>query len=63
KIIGPAYQDVAKRYRNAGPGIVETLVKKVRAGGSGNWGTIPMVAHPQLSDAQLHAMVKWVLAH
>ncbi|HTB21085.1 MAG TPA: c-type cytochrome [bacterium] len=62
KVIGPAYKDVAKKYRNV-PGAEETLVAKVRAGGSGNWGAVPMVAHPQLSDAQLHAMVKWVLAH
>jgi cytochrome c len=62
KIIGPAYKDVAKKYRNV-PGAEDTLVAKVKAGGSGNWGAVPMVAHPQLSDAQLHAMVKWVLAH
>ena len=62
KIIGPAYKDVAKKYRHV-PGAEARLVKKVRAGGSGVWGAIPMVAHPQLSNAQLHAMVKWVLAH
>jgi cytochrome c len=62
KIIGPSYKDVAAKYRNT-PGAEDTLVKKVSEGGSGNWGAVPMVAHPQLSDAQLHAMVKWVLAH
>lgn len=62
KIIGPAYKDVAKKYRNV-PNAEAKLVEKVKAGGSGNWGAIPMVAHPQLSDVQLHAMVKWVLAH
>jgi len=62
KIIGPSYTDVAAKYRNT-PGAEDMLVKKVSEGGSGNWGAVPMVAHPQLSDAQLHAMVKWVLAH
>jgi len=62
KIIGPSYTDVAAKYRNT-PGAEDLLVKKVSEGGSGNWGAVPMVAHPQLSDAQLHAMVKWVLAH
>jgi cytochrome c len=62
KIIGPSYTDVAAKYRNT-PGAEDMLVSKVRSGGSGNWGAVPMVAHPQLSDAQLHAMVKWVLAH
>jgi cytochrome c len=62
KIIGPSYTDVAAKYRNT-PGAEDMLVKKVSEGGSGNWGAVPMVAHPQLSDAQLHAMVQWVLAH
>ncbi len=61
KVIGPAYRDVAKRYRNT-PGIVNKLVAKVKNGGSGNWGAVPMAGHPQLSDAQIRAMVKWVLA-
>jgi|SRR5665213_1363439 len=62
KIIGPSYKDVAKKYRGVA-GAEAKLVTKVKSGGSGNWGTIPMVAHPQFSDTQLHAIVKWVLAH
>lgn len=61
KVVGPAYQDVAKKYKGQ-PGIVAKLVKKVKAGGSGVWGQVPMVPHPQLSDADLTKMVKWVLA-
>lgn len=61
KIVGPSYKDVAKKYKGKGPQVVATLVKKVKAGGSGNWGAVPMVAHPTLSDAAVEKMVKWVL--
>lgn len=61
KIVGPAYKDVAKKYRGKA-GSVEMLVAKVKKGGSGHWGVIPMAAHPNLSDVQIKAMVEWVLA-
>jgi cytochrome c len=61
KVVGPAYIDVAKKYKGDA-GAVARLVKKVKAGGSGNWGEVPMAAHPTVSDADLTKMVKWVLA-
>ena len=61
KIVGPAYKDVAKKYRGKA-GSLEMLVAKVKKGGSGHWGVIPMAAHPNLSDVQVKAMVEWVLA-
>jgi cytochrome c len=61
KVVGPAYIDVAKKYKGDA-GAVARLVKKVKAGGSGNWGAVPMAAHPNVSDADLTKMVKWVLA-
>ena len=60
KVVGPAYKDVAKKY--AGKDVVATLVKKVKEGGAGNWGQIPMSAHPGVSDADLTTMVKGVLS-
>ena len=61
KIVGPAYKDVAAKY--AGDKSAEAkLVAKVKAGGSGVWGPIPMPAHPQVSDADLKTLVKWVLS-
>jgi cytochrome c len=62
KLVGPAYQDIAKKYASQQPQIIATLVQKVKAGGSGNWGDIPMTPHPQLSDADLTAAVTYVLA-
>lgn len=62
KVVGPSFQDVAKKYAPQGQAAVAALVKKVKAGGSGNWGQIPMTPHPQLSDADLTAAVDYVLA-
>ncbi|MFD2447337.1 c-type cytochrome [Vogesella fluminis] len=61
KIVGPAYKDVAKKY--AGNKAAEAkLIAKIKAGGSGVWGPVPMPAHPQVSDADLKTLVKWVLS-
>lgn len=57
---GPAYTAVAKRYAGR-PGIVDTLAQKIIKGGSGNWGTIPMAAHPAISEDDAKAMAKYVL--
>lgn len=60
KIVGPAYQDVAKKY--AGQADAEaTLAKSIKAGGSGKWGPIPMPPQAQLSDADAKALAAWVL--
>jgi len=60
KIVGPAYQDVAKKY--AGQSDAEaTVMKNIKAGGSGKWGPIPMPPQTQLSDADAKALAAWVL--
>jgi len=61
KTIGPAYADVAKKY--AGQKDAEAkLVEKVKKGGTGVWGQTPMPPNPSVPDADLHALVKWVLS-
>jgi cytochrome c len=61
KLIGPAYKDVAAKY--AGQKDAEDkLVKKVMKGGSGVWGTMPMPANTQVTEAETHILVKWVLS-
>lgn len=61
KLVGPAYKDVAAKY--AGQKDAEArLVAKVMKGGSGVWGPVPMPANPQVSEAEAHTLVKWVLA-
>ncbi|MYM22647.1 c-type cytochrome [Duganella sp. FT135W] len=60
KIVGPAYQDVAKKY--AGDKKAEAmLVKKVIAGGSGVWGQTPMPPN-NITEAEAHTLVRWILA-
>lgn len=61
KIIGPAYIDVAKKYENT-PANVDTLIAKVKKGGMGNWGNIPMTPHPDLPDADVKEMVTYILS-
>lgn len=61
KIIGPAYVDVAKKYETT-PAVVDTLISKIKNGGMGNWGNIPMTPHPDLSDADAREMVNYILS-
>jgi cytochrome c len=60
KLIGPAYADVAKKYKNTSDNI-DMLVSKIIAGGKGNWGEIPMSPHPSLAKEDAEAMVKYIL--
>jgi len=62
KGVGPAYADVAKK-RKGEQGAAATLVKKVRDGGSGAYGQIPMPPNPagKISDDELKAIIDWVL--
>lgn len=63
KVVGPAYKDVAKKYRSDKTA-VDKLVKKVKMGGSGVWGTVPMPPNsPKVKDADIKTLVEWVLAH
>jgi len=61
KIVGPAYKDVAKKYENDKDAL-NRLAKKVREGGVGVWGQIPMPANPQVNEAESITLVKWVLS-
>ncbi|MES2014005.1 MAG: c-type cytochrome [Pseudomonadota bacterium] len=60
-IIGPAYKDVAAKYK--GDKTAEArLVEKVKTGGSGTWGKMPMPPNsPQVKDDDIKTIVKWVL--
>ena len=60
KIVGPAFNDVAKKY--AGDKTAEArLMAKVKTGGKGAWGEIPMPPNPQVNDADLKKIIAWVL--
>jgi cytochrome c len=62
KILGPAYKDVAAKYKGD-KGAEAKLVAKVKAGGSGVWGPMPMPANsPQVKDEDIKTIVHWVLS-
>ena len=61
KTIGPTYADVAKKY--AGQKDAEAkLADKVKKGGQGVWGQIPMPPNAAVPDADVKTLVKWVLS-
>ena len=60
KILGPAYKDVAAKYEN-NPETVNMLVDKIKKGGSGTWGQMPMPPNPMISDEDAKTLVEWVL--
>jgi len=61
KMVGPSYRDIAAKYKDkADAG--EMLIQKVRKGGAGAWGPIPMPPNPAISDTDLKTVVDWILS-
>lgn len=60
-LVGPAFVAIADKYRKQADA-AEVLNKKVRLGGSGVWGQIPMLAHPQHTEDEVAIMLRWMLA-
>jgi cytochrome c len=61
KLVGPAYKDVAAKYKGD-KGAEAKLAEKVMKGGVGAWGQVPMPANPQVSKEEAATLVKWVLS-
>jgi len=62
KLVGPAYVDVAKKYAGD-KDAAKMLAAKVKAGSKGGvWGQIPMPPNPNVKDADMEILVKWILA-
>jgi cytochrome c len=60
KVLGPSFKDVAARYRDD-KGAVDRLADKIRKGGAGVWGPIPMPANNQIREADARKLAAWVL--
>jgi cytochrome c len=60
-LVGPAFRDVAAKYRGDSAA-AERLAQKIRAGGQGVWGQVPMPPNPGLSEADAKLLADWVLA-
>ena len=61
KLVGPAYQDVAAKYKGQADA-PDKLFTKVKNGGVGVWGQVPMPPNPTVPDADLKALIAWILA-
>jgi cytochrome c len=60
RVVGPSFKEVSSRYRSD-PEANPKLIAKVRAGGQGAWGNVPMPPNPGLSEADAATLVAWVL--
>jgi len=60
KLVGPSYQEVAAKYKGQADA-PDKLAAKVKAGGVGVWGQVPMPPNPTVPDADLKALVTWIL--
>ena len=60
KVIGPPYQDVAAKYRGDKDALAR-LSDKVKKGGVGVWGQVPMPPNAQIPDADIKDLVSWIL--
>jgi cytochrome c len=61
KIIGPAYNEVAAKYKGDAKAAAY-LADKVKKGGSGVWGQVPMPPNTQVPDQDIKTIVAWILA-
>ena len=59
--VGPAYVDVAKRYKT-NPNASSYLSDKIINGGSGAWGMVAMAAHPDIKPDEARQMVQWIMS-
>ena len=61
KMVGPSYKDVAAKYRSDQAAEAK-LAEKVKKGGQGVWGQVPMPPNASVPDADVRALVKWILS-
>ncbi|MGH8550411.1 MAG: c-type cytochrome [Methylococcales bacterium] len=62
KVVGPSFKQIAAKYKGD-KGAAGALFDKVKKGGSGAWGAVPMPPNsPRVSDADIETLVKWILA-
>ena len=59
KLVGPAYKDVAAKYK--GQNVAAKLEEKVKKGGQGVWGPVPMPPNAAVPDADIKTLVDWIL--
>ena len=61
KVVGPAYKEVAAKYRGDAKAPA-MLAEKIKKGGSGVWGPVPMPPNAAVPDADIKTMVTYILS-
>ena len=61
KLVGPSYKDIAAKYRGQA-GAEKMLAEKILKGSTGVWGQMPMPPNAAVPEADVNAMVKWILS-
>ena len=61
RVVGPSFREIAQRYAGDA-GAPARLAAKVRTGGQGAWGQVPMPPAPNVADGELSKLIAWVLA-
>jgi len=59
KSVGPSYKDISAKYK--GQNVAAKLAEKVKKGGSGVWGQVPMAPNPAVPDADVKTLVAWIM--
>jgi len=60
KLVGPSYKDIAKKYKGEADAVAK-LADKVKKGGSGVWGPVPMPPNAAVPDADVKKLVDWIM--
>jgi len=61
KLVGPSYKDVAAKHKGQ-PDAMAKVTARIKSGGSGMYGPVPMPAQPNLKDEELRVLAAWILA-
>lgn len=61
KLVGPAYKDVAAKHKGQADAVAK-VAARIKSGGSGIYGPVPMPPQPNLKDDELKLLAEWVLA-
>lgn len=62
KVVGPAYKDVAAKYKDGDQAVADAIASRIKKGSSGVWGPVPMPANARITDADLKLVVDWIMA-
>lgn len=61
KLVGPAFKDVAAKHKGQA-GALDAVAARIKSGGSGTYGPVPMPPQPNLKDDELKLLAGWILA-